>query len=91
MKKWILLIGAVGAGIYFGIRGLYKFCWRAGVLACLVSPVAMGFWLAYAINVMNWKVQTLFTLPPLIVLSVVVGIREFTWTEPLLTEHRHHK
>lgn len=83
MKKTVLVLAAVGAAIYYGLKALWKSVWRLGLLACLISPAAMGVWLAYALNVLHWKAETLWVMPPLIVLSVFVGQREFSWTEPL--------
>lgn len=84
MKKTLLILAAIGAAIYFGGKALFAFGWRVGLFLCLVSPAAMALWLAYALNVLDWKIQTLWVMPPLVLLSLVVGIREFSWTEPLI-------
>ena len=84
MKKLLLVLGVVGATLYFTIKGAYSLCWRLFLLLSLISPVVVGVWLAYAINVLSWKIETLWVMPPLIVLSLAVGQREFSWTEPLL-------
>lgn len=86
MKRLILLLAGLGFGLYFLLKGLYRFTWRALLVLSLASPMLMGLWLAYALNVLHWKIETLWTMPPLVVLSVVVGIREFSWTEPLIRD-----
>jgi len=84
MKKLILVLAALAAGIYFLGQALWKLTWRMVILASLLAPAAMGAYLAYAINVLNWKIETLWVMPPLILLSLAVGHREFSWTEPLV-------
>ena len=84
MKKFILVLAALGAGIYFLGKALWSIAWRSVLLVSLLSPAAMGAYLAYAINVLHWKIETLWVMPPLLLLSLAVGHREFQWTEPLV-------
>ena len=84
MKKTLLVLGAIVAAIYFGMKALWQVAWRLGLLVCLISPAVMAFYLAYAINVLHWQIATLWTMPPLILVSILVGQREFSWTEPLV-------
>jgi len=84
VKKLIILLAALGAGIYFLGKAMWTLAWRVVILASLLAPAAMGAYLAYAINVLNWKIETLWVMPPLILLSLAVGHREFSWTEPLV-------
>jgi hypothetical protein len=83
VKKLILVLVALGGGIYFLGKALWSLAWRSVLLASLLSPAAMGVYLAYAINVLHWKIETLWVMPPLLLLSLAVGHREFSWTEPL--------
>jgi hypothetical protein len=84
VKKLVILLAALGAGVYFAAKALWTLAWRAVLLVSLLSPAAMGAYLAYAINVLGWKIETLWVMPPLLLLSLAVGHREFSWTEPLV-------
>jgi len=86
MKKLVIVVGIIGTGIFFLAKGLYSLLWRAILLASLLSPAAMGAYLAYAINVLDWKIETLWVMPPLLLLSLAVGHREFSWTESLVNK-----